>query len=64
MAIKHWPVDGGPPAVPANGLAFWLKLAPDKTAARTSTISPIPNPLYLPAGSNEPCNAACASVVG
>ena len=45
MAIKNWPVRGGPPAVPEKGLASMPKLAPAMAAAMVSTKSARPTPL-------------------
>ena len=44
-AMKNWPVAGGPPTVPENGLAWMPRVAPAAAAANNSTMSPTPKPL-------------------
>ena len=64
MAMKSWPVLGGPPSGPEKGLACRPGVAPVRHAAISSTRSAAPTPFAPPEGIMVPRKAAAPSVVG
>jgi len=64
IAMKLWPVRGGPPSIVAKDDASKPNCAPMRAAARISTISACPAHLCPPAGIKRPRRAAAASFVG
>ena len=63
IAMKNWPVLGGPPSSPANDEACVPRLPPAIQDVKISTIRPAPKPLYPPLGAIVPFKASLASVV-